>query len=264
LLDLGRTIIELLDQGQLLVFFNDPTTQAALQAGGWDGALYPGSGDYLYLVDSNVGFNKVDSVIQRSLIYHLDLSDLDHPMGEVILTYQHNGQGDTTCKQEISYGTGTYQDMQQRCYLDYWRVYVPGESELLSSTAQPVPAVELLNGLGWSGQVESMPGEGGTQVFAGLLMLPPSQTSQITVSYSLPPSIIQQKSTILQIYSLIVQVQPGLEGLPFQIEIKLPSNTSLLNADEGWQSLSTQTWTWQGLLNKTTELNLSLKTDPVP
>jgi hypothetical protein len=264
LLDLGRTIIELLDQGQLLVFFNDPTTQAALQAGGWDGALYPGSGDYLYLVDSNVGFNKVDSVIQRSLIYHLDLSDLDHPMGEVILTYQHNGQGDTTCKQEISYGTGTYQDMQQRCYLDYWRVYVPGESELLSSTAQPVPAVELLNGLGWSGQVESMPGEGGTQVFAGLLMLPPSQTSQITVSYSLPPSIIQQKSTILQIYSLIVQVQPGLEGLPFQIEIKLPSNTSPLNADEGWQSLSTQTWTWQGLLNKTTELNLSLKTDPVP
>ena len=85
--------------------------------------------------------------------------------------------------------------MQQRCYLDYWRVYVPGGSELLASTAQPVPADELLNGLGWSGQVESLPGEAGTQVFAGLLMLPPAQSSQIAVSYSLPPSIVQPIGT---------------------------------------------------------------------
>ena len=116
---------------------------------------------------------------------------LNHPMGEVTLTYQHTGSGDQACKQEISYGNGTYQDMQQRCYLDYWRVYVPGGSELLASTAQPVPAEELLNGSGWSGQVESLPGEAGTQVFAGLLMLPPSQSSQIVISYSLPPNIVQ-------------------------------------------------------------------------
>ena len=81
LLNLAKTMVELLDQGQLLVYFNDPDAQAALEAGGWDGAMHPGDGDYLYLVDSNVGFNKVDSVIQRSLAYQVDLSDPESPDG---------------------------------------------------------------------------------------------------------------------------------------------------------------------------------------
>ena len=263
-LNLARTMVDLLDQGQLLVYFNDPPAQVALEEGGWDGALHPGSNDYLYLVDSNVGFNKVDSVIQRSLTYHVDLSDLIHPIGEVTITYQHTGSGDLACKQAISYGNGTYQDMQQRCYLDYWRVFVPGGSELLASTAQPVPADELLNGLGWSGQVESLTGEAGTQVFAGLLMLPPAQSSQIDVSYSLLPSIIQPVEPNLQEYALQVQVQPGLEGLPFQLEITLPSSAKVLNPGDGWKPLTAQTWVWQGLLDKSIELSLSIQTNPHP
>jgi hypothetical protein len=264
LLKLARTMVDLLDQGQLLLYFNDHRAQGALEAGGWDGALHPGRGDYLYLVDSNVGFNKVDSVIQRSLAYHVDLRDLNHPMGEVTLAYQHTGSGDLACKQEISYGNGTYQDMQQRCYLDYWRVYAPGGSELLASNAQPVPADELLNGLGWSGQVESMPGEYNTQVFAGLLMLPSSQSSQIAVTYSLPPSVVQSKGNNLQEYTIRVQVQPGLSGLPFQLEIKLPNNASLTNPGDGWELLTAQTWSWQGLLDKSTELNLLIQINSHP
>jgi hypothetical protein len=264
MLNLGKTMVDLLDHGQLLVYFNDPAAQAALEEGGWDGALHPGNSDYLYLVDSNVGFNKVDSVIQRSLAYQVNLTDLSHPTGEVTLTYQHMGSGDLACKQEISYGNGTYQDMQQRCYLDYWRVYVPGGSELLAGTAQPVSADVLLNGLGWSGQVESLAGETGTQVFAGLLMLPSSQSSQITVSYRLPSSVILAEGTKLQVYSVRVQVQPGLEGLPFQLEIKLPSHASPVNPGEGWEPLDAQSWVWQGLLEKTIEVSLSIQTNPHP
>jgi hypothetical protein len=246
------------------VYFNNPSAQAALSAGGLDGTLRPGSNDYLYLVDSNVGFNKVDSVIQRSLAYQVNLSDLNHPIGEVILSYQHTGRGDKICKQAISYGNGTYQDMQQRCYLDYWRIYIPGGSEFLTSTAQPVPADELLNGLGWSGQVERLTGEAGTQVLAGLLMLPPAQSSQIVVSYNLPTSIVQLVGTNLHEYTLRVQLQPGLEGLPFRLEITLPNNTSPLDLSEGWKALTTQTWVWQGLLDKLTVLNLSIQTIPLP
>ncbi len=263
-LSLAKTMVELLDQGQLLIYFNDPTAQAALEAGRWDGAMHPGGNDYLYLVDSNVGFNKVDSVIQRSLAYRVDLSDLDHPVGEVIMTYQNSGSGVVPCKQEISYGNGTYQDMQQRCYLDYWRVYVPGGSELLASTAPAVPTGVLLSGLGWSGQVESLTGELGSQVFAGLMALPNTQSSQITVTYRLPLSVVQPVGSNSLKYSVKVQVQPGLEGLPFHFEIKLPSNTSPLNPGEGWQSLDASTWTWQGMLDKTVELSLLLQTNSHP
>jgi hypothetical protein len=262
LLNLAKTMVDLLDQHQLLLYFNDPMTQAALEAGGWDGAMHPGNNDFLYQVDSNVGFNKVDAVIQRSLAYRVDLNTPNQPVGEVTLTYQHTGSGDQVCKQEISYGTGTYQDMQERCYLDFWRVYVPSGSKVITSNAQSVPKDELLNGAGWSGQVESLTDETGTEIFAGLLMLPPSQSTQIIISYSLPSNIIQPVGMDLQEYVLRVQVQPGLEGLPFQLEIKLPNNSTTLNPGEGWKPLTDQTWIWQGILDKSIELSLIFQSNP--
>jgi len=123
---------------------------------------------------------------------------------------------------------------------------------------------ELLNALGWSGQVESLTGEAGTQVLAGLLMLPPTQSSEITVSYSLPSSVIQPTGTNQEEYTLRVQVQPGLAGLPFQLEIRLPENASSLNPGEGWKPLTAQTWGWQGILEKSTGLSLTIQSNGLP
>jgi hypothetical protein len=221
-----------------------------------DGAVDPGNGDYIYLVDTNVGFNKVDAVVQRSLAYKVDLSDLAHPRGTATITYQHTGSGIGQCKQEISYGNGTYQDMQQRCYLDYWRLYVPGGSVLTSDTAQPVPAEALLNGQGWSGQVESQPGEAGSEVFAGLLMLPQGQSSEVILSYDLPPAILQEGQNGTLEYSVLIPVQPGVSSLSFSLDVTLPRNSSLQNQGEGWTSTDGISWHWQGKLDKPIELNL--------
>jgi hypothetical protein len=257
-------MLDLLKQGQVLLYFNDPRAQSALENIRWDGAVHPGDSDYLYLIDSNVGFNKVDSVIKRSLTYQVDLSDFDHPTSKVTLVYQHTGTGNTPCFQVASYGNGTYQDMQQRCYWDYWRVYTPLGSEIISSTAQPVAADNLLNGKGWSGQVESYVGEANTQVFAGLLLLPVSQSTQVSISYSLPLHIVERLATNLYKYSLIVQVQPGLEGLPITIKIKVPNSSLLLDLPEGWTYESPQTWTWQGVLDQPMKMDLSIQNNATP
>lgn len=259
LMDLASTLLDLLDEGQLLVYLNDPTAQATLEQGGWDGALRPGSADYLYLVDTNVGFNKVDSVVQRSLRYQVDLRDLEQPTGEVTLTYQHTGTGDPACQQLISYGNGTYQDMIQRCYLDYWRVYVPGGSELIDSTTRPVPAEELLNGAGWSGKVERLAGESGSQVLAGLLMLAPGETSQVKLTYRLPTSVVYAGDTALAKYNLSLQVQPGLNGIPCELEVKLPEGASVVDPGAGWKAGKAGSWTWQGTIDRATVLSLSLQ-----
>jgi hypothetical protein len=107
-----------------------------------------------------------------------------------------------------------------------------------------------------------MPGEAGTQVFAGLLMLPPSQSTQIVISYSLPPDIIQPVGMNLQEYILRVQVQPGLEGLPFQLEITLPSNAIPMDPGDGWKPLTAHTWSWQGFLDRSIELDLIIQFNP--
>ncbi len=264
LFDLAKVIVDLLERGQLLVYFNDSRAQAILHDIGWDGAVHPGGSDYLYLVDSNVGFNKVDSVIQRTLVYHVDLRDTIHPQGEVTITYTHTGNGNLPCKQEISYGSGTYQDMIQRCYLDYWRIYAPGGSGVISTTAVAVPPDELLNGVGWSGGVESQPGEAGTQVFAGLIMVPVASTSQVSIAYSLPLATVINSGPNIKEYDLHVQVQPGLEGLPFELEVTLPTNATLLDPAEGWKPSGSTTWKWSGVLDKSTHLNLQFQTGAPP
>jgi hypothetical protein len=258
LVSLAKAMIGLMGQGQLLVYFDNGIAQAALEKSGWGGSLDPGNGDYLFLVDSNVGFNKVDSVIKRSVSYQVDLSDLDHPAGKLSLTYQHTGVGNMPCIQEASYGNGTYQDMQKRCYWDYWRVYTPAGSELRSSTAQPVAADELLNGESWSGQVESLSGEANTQVYAGMMVLPISKSTTISVSYGLPASILQGSGRDRREYSLRIDVQPGLQGLPFKLEIVLPSSMQITSENEDLQAENAITWSWQGILEKSTEFNFAL------
>ena len=134
----------------------------------------------------------------------------------------------------------------------------------MTTNTKPIPADVLLNGTGWSGQVESQQGEASTKVFAGLLMLPTSQSTQITISYILPPSVVQAEGSNVYRYALRVQVQPGLAGLPFRLEIKIPETTSVLNPEEGWQALDGQRWVWQGILDRTIRLRVQLQTNPVP
>jgi hypothetical protein len=262
LLSLAKVVADLLDQGQLLMYYNNTDAQTALESSGWDGAIHPGEADFLYLVDSNVGFNKVDAVIRRTLAYRLDLRDLDHPIGKVTLTYQHTEAGNTPCVQVASYGNGTYQDMQDRCYWDYWRIYAPAGSGLQSTTAQPVAANELLNGEGWSGQVASMNGEDNTQVFAGLLVLPMGQSTQFEISYALPTSIFQSSIDHQYVYSLRIDKQAGLENLPFSLDVILPPSVHITSSSEALQPAGNNTWIWQGVLTKSTELKMVLSSQP--
>jgi hypothetical protein len=257
ILKLAEVMGDLLDQGQLLVYFNDFAAQSALQAASWTGAVRPGDGDYLYLVDSNFGFNKMDSVIQRSLTYRVDLTDIQHPTGEATITYQNSMTGNVACEQVASYGNGTYQDMQRRCYWDYWRVYTPKGSQPQSSTAQPVPADQLLNGEGWSGQVESLAGEANTQVFAGMLVLPLAAATQVDIAYQLPISVLENTGTGWAEYSLQVQVQPGLEGLPFRLEISLPDSAHITSSSDGLSASSVGRWVWEGVIHQSTEFNIT-------
>ncbi len=255
--NLTKAIVDLLDRGQLLIYFNDEAAQIALEISGWDGGVHPGSGDYLYLVDSNVGFNKVDSVVSRSITYQVDLSDFGQPKGKITLTYDHKGIGDVPCVQEANYGNGIYKYMMDRCYWDYWRVYTPAGSKLLSSTALPVAADELLNGVGWSGQVESMSGESSTQIIAGMLVLPLSASARVELINILPRSILQSIGDGQKKYSLRIALQPGLQGIPLTVEIVLPSSIHISSTSDGLTVNGTNTLVWHGVLDGSIELQVT-------
>ncbi len=259
---LAKAVVELLDQGQLMVYLNNSSTEAALSTTAWDGRVNPGGGDYLYVVDTNVGFNKVDSVVQRSLSYQVDLTDLAKPVAKVTMAYEHDGSGTQECKQEANYGSGTYQEMQQRCYLDYWRMYTPGDTKLISSTVEAVPANELLNGVEWPAEVAVKAGEGGSQVYSGLLMLPIGLSKQVSLEYELPESVLISEGSNQWRYSLKLDKQPGLEQLPVDVTVLLPDNFEISNPGIGWVRQAGNAWSWQGSILSSTRVELVITEQP--
>jgi hypothetical protein len=254
LLQLASTSISLINSGQILVYFNDPQSQKILSTAGWDGAVKPGTGDLLYLVDSNVGFNKVDSVIQRSITYTVDLRDIQNLAGQLSIRYQHNGNGSQTCKQEISYGNGTYADMQNRCYLDYWRIYTSESTRFLSSNTPAVPGEQLLNPAGWSGQVEISAGENQTSVMAGLMMLPPGQSMETKLNLALSSLLLRPAGPNQLSYALHIQKQSGISSLPITLEIFPPQNYAPLNLSVDWKKNASGAWVYSPSIENSMDL----------
>jgi hypothetical protein len=187
------------------IWMREPTVQAQVHTWGWSGGLLPQAGaDYVALVDTNLGFNKVDAVMRRSLDYRVYW--LDGPSKpatvQATVTYEHSQPvpGLEKCVIESVYGEN-YDDMTERCYFDFVRLYAPRGSELIS-----IQGVE-------SDSIVSRSGETGTQVFGGFFSVPPGRTHQITFTYRLPATIRQAG------YKLVFQRQSGSGPLPIRWQV---------------------------------------------
>ena len=68
-LELVRALQAALNEKHILIYLTDPQPASLLRERNWDGALTISAlpSDALLVVDSNVGFNKVDAVIARSI-----------------------------------------------------------------------------------------------------------------------------------------------------------------------------------------------------
>jgi len=186
------------------LWVRDTRVQEQLHRWGWDGGLLPPKdADYLALVDSNLGFNKVDAVMQRSLGYQVSWPGGPQSAGvaRVTVTYQHPiDLPNHECLLTPRYGD-RYDELTERCYYNYVRLYVPRGSELLS-----IEGVE-------ADSISSRRGEAGTQLFGGYFVMKPGTTRQVTFLYRLPLGI-QQRG-----YRLVIQRQSGAGPLPVRWQV---------------------------------------------
>lgn len=186
------------------VWVRDERVLEQLHRWGWDGALLPPKdADYLALVDSNLGFNKVDALMQRSLDYQVSWPD--GPTGGGIaratITYQHPVEvPNHECLLTPRY-RDRYDEMAERCYFNYVRLFVPAGSELIRMEGVREDSVS------------SKRGEAGTQVFGGYFVMKPGTTYRVTVTYRLPASI--QSSG----YRMVLQRQSGAGPLPVRWQV---------------------------------------------
>ena len=232
LVRLASGMFSTLERKDMLLFFEDPQVQAGIALAGWDGGMRRDPVDFLDIVDSNVGWSKVDRNIQRDAVYRVDLGRESRPRASLTLAYtNHSGPGSAGCEPQWLNRGSNYSELKNACYWNYLRVYIPQESRLLSSTPLPLPehTVSVDIGRGVPGQeTGSVASSHDRMVFSGLTSVAAGERREVNLVYDLPEWIVARDEGVLT-YRLLVQKQPGVRDRTLRVEILIPDGYGLIS-----------------------------------
>ncbi len=205
--DLARLVAALqraVEEKHLLAWAIDhPRLQARLRDAGVDGAVRSWPGDYLMVVDSNVGWNKVDRNIHRRIAYRVS-AEGDALIARLCVTYENTSPPtDEPCVWRSLYAD-SYRELTEDCYWNYVRVLTPKGSELLGHH-------------GGHDEV-TVSREAGKTVFADLVIVPPAESRTLCFDYLLPPEL-GRRLVDEGDYTLYVQKQPGTIAVPLTLDL---------------------------------------------
>ncbi len=245
---LAQTLLRLLEGKHIQVFVNQPDAAAVLHAQGWDGSLARPIGDYLMVVDANLGYNKVNANVRQSLTYHVDLR-ASPPRGEISLVYTNTTSIAYPCVPEIRYDP-VYDQMANRCYWDYVRVLVPFTTRLDEATRIPVAASALWRKTEDSGVVTTRPlSESNLLSLEAIMVLPTTSSQTRRYTLTLGDSIVQWDGNI-GTYRLQIQKQAGTSAYPVVVSVDLPEAAALLEAQPWPAAIQDRTMMFQFSLDR--------------
>jgi hypothetical protein len=183
-----------LDQKNILVYTTNPVLHEQLVANDWLDEVKTTTGDYLLVVDANMGALKTDAVVNKSLIYTLQ-ETADGLVAKVNINYANNGN--------YSWKTTTYRS--------FTRVYVPQGSQLIKAAGHSGAPQDIVTGE-----------ELGKTYFGALVEIAPGKIGGLSFEYKLPYNLYALAKS--GSYSLLVQKQPGsrLGQLNLDLQFKQP------------------------------------------
>jgi hypothetical protein len=202
-------------------------SQADVRRAGLDGGVQDASGDYLMVVDSNVGWNKADRHLERRVDYQVTLGP-GGPQATLRLTYRHYATARLeTCEHRSTY-LDSYEALTQQCYWNYVRVLVPRGSLLREVAGSEYPVDEGL--------------ESGKACWGTLLVVPPGEERTLTLTYALPLDTLQAGDGGRRAYHLLVQKQPGTESTALSVAVELVTEGVLVAGEP----LGPEPWDYVG------------------
>jgi hypothetical protein len=167
----------------VMLWFKDPELQSLVGDVHWDGSVTKDwTGDYLMVVDANLGALKTDYYIKRSLDYTVDFTS-EHPIATMKYTYNH---------------TATHGDWRTSDYHTYARTLAPAGSVYLDRV--------LTGGVTTSKEFDKT-------VFGYKVDVLIGHNQTIAVKYQLPDSIT------LDNYKLLIQKQSGIGNIPVALHL---------------------------------------------
>lgn len=239
-----------LEQKDIQFNFRDDELQAAVEDFGWSGSLKQTSGDYLMVVNTNLGGGKTDGVIDQDVHVEVHIAEDGSIENKVTVTKTHRGM-----KNALFTGSNN---------VDYLRLYVPKGSVLLSADGFEVPDDELF-------EVSDIPldvdedlalhmqdlkkdpatgtdiwVEDGKTVFGNWMQTASGETEVVTFTYRLPltvftdthDSFLEQAKAVLGApelgdYTILIQKQSGVQNRATTVNISLPASMTPLWSSSG-------------------------------
>ncbi len=238
-------IVMLIEQGLLerdiQVYFRDNDAQKAMQELGFAGEIEQTAGDYLMVVDTNIGGGKTDAVIDQTIDLEVNISETGTIVDDLTFTKTHHGMANALFSGKNN--------------VDYVRFYVPEGSVLLSADGFEPPSQNLFEpsdiplsldddlSIVMSGQTrDAISGmdiwnEFGKTVFGGWMQTAPGETQVVHMSYRIPQVLFSADSDTSFLararrqlgfdshdgYSMLAQKQSGVVSRTTTVHLNYPS-----------------------------------------
>ncbi|MFN2184610.1 MAG: DUF4012 domain-containing protein [Anaerolineae bacterium] len=230
---LAQSLWQGLQERHILVYLHDGEAAELLAAQGWDGGILDEPGDYLQVVDANVGFNKVDPNVSREIAYEVDLRDPARARAEAVVSYRNESQRDVeSCLQGIE-SLPTYEERMHGCFWNYVRFYTKEGAQLGAAQQEPVPPGSLLSRYRFAPVGDAGPDIGpvekGKIPYGLFFVLAPGEEREVRMAWRLTPGTVEQEADRAR-YRLLVQKQAGTPATPLRVTVTLPPGAQLLSS----------------------------------
>ncbi len=236
---ISAELLRALNERHLLLQMDNPAMTALLADNHWDGAVRPkNDSDFLMVVDTNVGYNKTNAVVESSLIYNIDLTNPSSPIATLTVIHKNNAaQTAASCEQWNKIRLDNEKGYPiTDCYWNFLRVYTPKGTQLISATPQSVPEDWMMLKQQSTGQVDLLNEYEEhidlVQGFGTMQVVPNSTSLAVNFVFALPSNVIKT-SPAGMIYELKVQKQPGTQAVSIAIHVQLANNVSINSAPPG-------------------------------
>lgn len=223
-----------LDERHIQVELDNPVMSKMITGRGWDGAVARSEGDFLMLVDTNVGYNKTNAVVSENAVYDIDLSNTSAPTSNLAVFHHNAAKGAAgICDQQPAVVDPSMLEFWyaiDRCYYNYLRVYVPSGAGLKAATPHAVSLDEMVMlDQDVPARVDTLDEElTGLEGFGTLLVVPIGESLETDFQFNLPADVIKtDPSSHDLIYQVKVQKQAGTDGMPVTVRVHLPPGAQI-------------------------------------
>jgi len=249
----------------ILAFTDDEPARIATDAR-WTGAIRPIERDGLFVVHANIGGGKSDAAIRDDLTHTTTILDDGSAIDTVTITRTHTGSAPPE-RATPSDALRTFRNV------DYLRVYVPRNAELLTADGfdpppatafEPIPTDAIPDRLLLATTLRErddaatgirIAEELGRTVFGGWVQTPAGETRTVRLVYRLPWRYEKTARSAFgtsvpaasQPYSIAIQKQPGTR-MTVRHTLELAPTWRTTWRAENLRAVGPRTWTFEDLL----------------